>query len=387
MGRTKAGQKPKKADGEADGEKPGAKFRIHRNKVGLTWSCPTDKDENPIFEEMGKDTVTVQNAIRDHFFEKYGQADYIVAEEQHESGKKHYHAHFKFYQKLDVTDPRAFDLCGVHPNILNPGKGWPGYCAKDKQYVTNFYEAEPFAEALRQENAEDALSFLWNKRPREMCIHGTQISTNIRKRMSGGEMVKADHSLEVMCKTLRQHPIEWTHPDWQHCAVVQGNAGCGKTQWALAHFERPLLVTHLDGFRNFNPLIHDGIVTDDLSFIHMPVETQIQITDWEQSRDIHGRNVCAYIPKHTRKIFTCNWGRFPFAFDDAVMSRVCHIELDKDLPCRRKRPPPRKVWDGDEEEESPAKKARVAFSLETCEDPAMWCRFIFLHRWHKVVHG
>jgi hypothetical protein len=183
MGRPKAGQAPK-------GESEEAKFRICRYKVGLTWSCPKDAEENPIFEELGKDKETVCHAIQKYFQEKYGKADYIVAQEDHESGKKHYHAHFKFYEKLDVTDPLAFDLCGVHPNILNPGKGWPGYCAKHGQFVTNFYEAEPFSEALRQESAEAAAELLWTKRPREMCIHGQNIVSNLQNRLGSKKFKK-----------------------------------------------------------------------------------------------------------------------------------------------------------------------------------------------------
>jgi len=60
------------------------KFRINRKKVGLTWSCPTDKDDNPI---ESKEKLL-------EFLElKGGHCQYVVAKELHESGKKHYHAY------------------------------------------------------------------------------------------------------------------------------------------------------------------------------------------------------------------------------------------------------------------------------------------------------
>lgn len=189
MGRTKAGQMPKSCSGEKE-------FRIARCKVGSTWSCPVAATENPIFEQLGSETKVVLNAIKDIFEDKYGKSDYIIAEEMHENGKRHYHAYFKFYEKLDIKDASAFDLCGVHPNILNPGKGWPGYCAKDKQYITNFYEAEPFSEASKMDCVEDAVKYLWSKRPREMCIHGANIEYNLRKQLGSNEFKKIGYEPE-----------------------------------------------------------------------------------------------------------------------------------------------------------------------------------------------
>ena len=42
--------------------------------------------------------------------------------------------------------------------------------------------------------------------------------------------------------------------------IVRGKAGTGKTQYALAHFESALLVSHMDDLRNFDKERHDGIV-------------------------------------------------------------------------------------------------------------------------------
>lgn len=157
-------------------------------------------------------------------------------------------------------------------------------------------------------------------------------------------------SLKECCGMIKQHPVEFDHADWQHSVVVIGNAGIGKTEWALAHFERPLLVNHVDKLKSYHPDVYDGIVFDDIGFTHWPVEAQIHITDWTQDRDIHCRFFNGVIPKHTKKIFCCNWERFPFTRDDAVMDRLCVIETDKSLKSQRKKPPPRKEWVDSEEE-------------------------------------
>lgn len=154
----------------------------------------------------------------------------------------------------------------------------------------------------------------------------------------------AKFTLAAMCQALRQHPIEWAHPHWEHSVVVVGNAGIGKTEWALAHFERPLLVNDIDKLKGFDPERFDGIVFDDMGFEHWPVQCQIHITDWTQPRDIRCRFFNGTIPAKTRKIFCCNWERFPFTRDDAVMDRLCVIETDKTLESMRKKPPVRRAW-------------------------------------------
>ena len=70
------------------------KFRIQRNKVGATWSCPISSDENPV-SYLGTPTDEVLKVtIWEITVLKFGECDYIIAEEEHHNGKKHYHAYF-----------------------------------------------------------------------------------------------------------------------------------------------------------------------------------------------------------------------------------------------------------------------------------------------------
>jgi len=104
--------------------------------------------------------------------------------------------------------------------------------------------------------------------------------------------------------------------------VVVGDSGIGKTQYALSHFETPLLVSHMDDLRDFKADEHDGIVFDDMNFHHCPRTAQIHLTDKDQTRSIHCRYATASIPKNTRKIFTCNENGFPFIEDEAIRRRI-----------------------------------------------------------------
>lgn len=130
-------------------------------------------------------------------------------------------------------------------------------------------------------------------------------------------MVKYSKGMEKMMQELRpMHTrpkyklsdfLPWQPVELEGTAHVwYGAPHCGKTQFALAHFKRPLLVRHMDTLKRFRCHYHDGIVFDDMSFTHWHVTQQIALLDWEEDSDVHARYECAYIPAGTIKIFTCN---------------------------------------------------------------------------------
>ncbi len=289
------------------------KFRIHRKKIGLTYSCPKDAKENPIESK---------ESLLDFLEKTNGHCQYIVAKELHESGKKHYHAYVAYDNIVDTTKPTYFDFEGVHPNIIAPGAGWMNYCRKDKEFITNI-EKNPFGEAMEKETVEGALDLLWEKRPQCMAINADRIEKNIAKRMKKEPEGRKDH------ESYRWLPLQNIQS-----TILVGEAGIGKTQYALwsKHFKNPLLVSHLDRLKDFDENVHDGIVFDDMNFQHLPRTSQIHLLDWDVERDVHIRYGIACIPAHTRKIFTCNEGKknFPFLRKNAAIERRYQkIELKK----------------------------------------------------------
>lgn len=110
-----------------------APFRINRSKAGFTYSCPENMDENPISD------ISAISAV----FESFGSCKWIIGTEKHKSGKLHFHADVKWDEKIDVKNVRAFDVLGVHPNIINPGKAWVGYCMKSENFVANYKTRRP----------------------------------------------------------------------------------------------------------------------------------------------------------------------------------------------------------------------------------------------------
>lgn len=112
--------------------------------------------------------------------------------------------------------------------------------------------------------------------------------------------------------------------------ILHGNTGLGKTQYALAHFERPYLVSHIDQLRDFDDTRFDGIVFDDMSFSHMPANTRIHLVDDECDRHIHVRYSTAFIPAGTKKIFTTNigWDIIVSPTDDLAQTQAIRRRVD-----------------------------------------------------------
>lgn len=121
--------------------------------------------------------------------------------------------------------------------------------------------------------------------------------------------------------------------------VLTGLSGAGKTAFALAHFQKPKMVSHIDDLKEFNPLEHDGLVFDDMSFGHWPVTSCIHIIDMEYDRTINCRYQVGFIPSGFPRFFTSNLPLMKvFNYDDAneeqcnaLSRRVHHVIIENKL--------------------------------------------------------
>ena len=194
-------------------------FRLNRKKVGCTWSAPEDKEENPINNNQ---------EILDYVTKKFGHCDYIIGEEEHKNGKKHFHSFFKFDDELDTTDPHCFDVAGVHPNIINPGQGWPKYCAKTGNYITNFYKKNSFLEASRMGSLTEAMDHLWAVEPKQMCLNAHNIEQNLAKKLC----TKQEPTVYYGPYPERYYPTEEEWDPKTHSLLLWGPPGVQKTQFS-----------------------------------------------------------------------------------------------------------------------------------------------------------
>lgn len=250
-----------------------------------------------------------------------------IARELHEDGSPHYHVVGKFTRRYQSRNERVFDVAGKHPNIQSIRSVAKAlqYVSKDGQFtdigaVPSTEDSETDWLALAQQLSEGdyfraamqaKVSYMYADRFWKMAR--ARASTEI------GESYEADLTRE--CFELLVH-----QPSEVLSTVVVGPTGCGKTSWAKRVATKPALwVRHMDMLRAFRPDYHQSIIFDDMSFKHLPRETQIQITDSYDEQQLHVRYGVAIIPPKVMKIFTAN--EYPFIVDPAVDRRVYKIEV------------------------------------------------------------
>lgn len=139
--------------------------------------------------------------------------------------------------------------------------------------------------------------------------------------------VKSKYSLDSCVANLGVTEVT----DWSKSVILAGSPGIGKTEFALAHFDNALLVSHIDDLVNFDPEIYDGIVFDDMDFSHYPRTAQIHLVDIDHPRSINVRYTTALIPANTKKIFTTNKpeGDVVDLSDQAIFRRVSICDCDR----------------------------------------------------------
>jgi len=279
-------------------------FSINRKKNGLTYSCPKILEDNPI-----------QNSeeLRDHLILICGESDYIVSEELHKSGKRHYHAYLRSTNAVRTKNAAFFDFKGVHPNIIEPrksGLGWQQYCAKDKKYITNFYEPQ-LSKALvylKHKTFEEAREYALANMP-QYLTHHAQIDNLYKK-------------VKLMPKPVTT-PYVFTTPlvDLTKSAMFIGPTGVHKTSFAKAHFKNPLFVRNKQKLSDLRP-DHDGIIFDDMDFTCFTDQEQIHLLDIEDESDINIKYGGITIPAGMPRIFTTNYREIFNLRNLAILRRI-----------------------------------------------------------------
>lgn len=180
------------------------------------------------------------------------------------------------------------------------------YCTKDEKFwehgelnITGHVPKKEtvndiYKEAMDAPNLEKAMLVIAEKRPRDYALFSDTIERSLRKLKP--EYAKAIYDISM----FNQPPLTFN----KMAILLWGETNTGKTQYALAHFKKPLLVRHLDALSTFKD--HDGIVFDDIELKNRPPNSIIHLLDWDCPSSIHIRYKVAYIPAETRKIFTSN---------------------------------------------------------------------------------
>lgn len=151
-----------------------------------------------------------------------------------------------------------------------------------------------YKEALEAPTVREGMRIIKENKPRDYCLYGSTIERNLNQAAK-----KPFTHKYKLCDFNRERLI------FDKTSHVYGPSGTGKTSFVVAHFDNPLLVSHIDALKKLTP-DHDGIVFDDMSFTHYPTEAVIHLVDQDMDRDIHVRYGTAHIPAGTPKVFTHN---------------------------------------------------------------------------------
>lgn len=253
-----------------------------------------------------------------------------VCREKHDDGNPHLHAVLKFTKRVQSRQARIFDVKGYHPNIqsVRSIKKSLDYVAKDGEFTDigpvptagSAMDVTAIWELAANGTEEEYWKAAANARLPYQYACKFRAMQNTSKTEEIPEDYVGDQSRE--CAVLQLEPLLRN----LQIEVVVGPSGCGKSSWAKRVAPKPALwVSHIDVLRGYRPAYHKSIIFDDMTFKHLPVQAQIHLVDWHDSRQIHCRYGYATIPAETVKIFTCN--EYPFSDHPAIERRVNLIQL------------------------------------------------------------
>jgi len=179
---------------------------------------------------------------------------------------------------------------GLHAEFLEygerPKEPGPSHKKKPNDFT--------FQDALAAPTVREGMEIIKKRKARDYCLHGASIERHLKMAKT------AKFSPKYLLSDFNHVPL-----DLSKSVLITGRSGTGKTQFALAHFKNPLLVSHVDKLKTLTP-DHDGIVFDDMAFNHWPPESVIHLLDIELERELHVRWGTVTIPSYVKKIFTTN---------------------------------------------------------------------------------
>ncbi len=210
----------------------------------------------------------------------------FIHEERFSAIQKNFPA-FQNLQKIKGTPWQNFIYCSADKNF----EEWGTRPKKPKEKGSGDM---PYADALAAPTIREGIAIIKEKKPRDYCLHGESIERNLKR-------AKIEPFLHKFSPDSFTTPLQPLNKS----TLIYGETDLGKTHYAAAHFKNPLVCSHIDTLKSLCK-DHDGVIFDDMSFKHWPVESVIHLVDTEFSRTINVRYGTVTIPANTRKIFTHN---------------------------------------------------------------------------------
>lgn len=249
---------------------------------------------------------------------------YVVAglETCPETGRLHWQGYVEFTQAVDLSRVKQeLDCAWVH---LEPRRGTQqqamDYCKKGDSGVLDddgdkilFEEGTPAADGKRgrgtkNNNYAKMLEAPTYQEAMQLCqelepADYVRFNSAVKRGLIAHYRKRTLFIREMSTFSKPPCPDDWMT---KYAILVTGISNAGKTAWCLAHFKKPYLVSHIDQLKEFNHLEHDGLVFDDMSFEHWPVEACINLVDLEYDREVNCRHHTGFLPANFPRMFTSN---------------------------------------------------------------------------------
>lgn len=297
------------------------KFRIQYKDIGLTYSR----------------TNLTREAVYAALAAKIQMTDYYIVIETHSepphgnrTALTHVHAWFHTDSPVNIKNCTFFDIedeFGIcHPNIGKKNRAWVGNYLKkqDKNPLTNMLS--DFNALAMEGKVDEALANFRNTHPMQYAMQFANIHSNFLK-MANKQPFRQVY--EPTSQTMLSIPQDWN--PFKKSLILIGSTELGKTNWAqtFVHFalnETFLKVTHMDDLKRYRN--EDWIIWDDISFAHMPIDSQKHIAEVRSERTIHCRHTTCHITR-AKQIFCMN--EYPFGAHEAIETRVYVHEVSQPM--------------------------------------------------------
>lgn len=281
-------------------------FRFQSEKVHLTYKTHLDMNEVKTMLKS-KGAVKLYSIVHEN------------GDEEEEAATPYAHTHvFAWWMKrLNLTDERTFDIGDVHPNIktMRSMKWAEHVCMKYHHGHKVKADGKKYfiAPVLLEQEGVDEWKFndeVWDAVQAAPSLKDACDYAGVKpKSMSDLKTIRAEGRKRPFEEVEADCDKEWIEPpaNWDRTKkslIVAGKPGIGKTNWAVAQFEKPFCLSQVEDLKHI-PDGCDGLVFDDMELARMSAQNQKKITDVRRATSVYSRNVNSHKPK-LPAIFTTN---------------------------------------------------------------------------------
>lgn len=303
-------------------------FRCQAARLFLTTpTCPVEKEEALRQWKQACTTDVIE---------------YIVCVEKHEDGSPHLHAFLRLDRKVNIKNPRLFDLKGEDGRVYHTRiegcrspKKVKDYVKKDGDFIQSEGMVEPegnYAAAMalaKEGKVDEAKELLSDKEPKDSILRSSEISKGLQAFAPTPEYKGPPHLAQFVVPDELDAAVQMLG---KKSLVISGPSGIGKTRFARSLFPKHHFITCMDQLRSL--VSGQALVFDDMDFADMSRSAVLQLIDQDDDRRIRCRYSDGVIKANTPKVFLTNLNTMIDLFgvdDKAIKRRVNWVSVTKPM--------------------------------------------------------